>query len=104
MDEDDNGKVGHQRVKKVNGKRLVKPFIKGFCQVKKNPKIREKLGSGWAGQAPTRILFFFWKFCVLSVFFVVFFFVHVSMFFFNLTSPLILICRFCIFYRELLVL
>ena len=26
---------------------------KGFCQVKKNQKIREKLGSGWVGQAPT---------------------------------------------------
>ena len=32
---------------------------KGFCQVKKNPKIREKLGSGWVGQLPTRILIFF---------------------------------------------
>ena len=29
-----------------------------FCQVKKNQKIREKLGSGWVGQAPTRIFFF----------------------------------------------
>ena len=30
---------------------------KGFCQVEKIPKIREKLGSGGVGQAPTRI---FW--------------------------------------------
>ena len=48
----------------------------GFCQIKKNPKIREKLGSGWVGQAPTRI-FFFWgrNFVFLVFFFVV---VHVS--------------------------
>ena len=32
---------------------------KGFCQVKTIPKIREKLGSGRVGQAPTRILIFF---------------------------------------------
>ena len=42
---------------------------KGFCQVKTNTKIREKLGSGFVGQAATRILFF--KCCVfLSCFFV----------------------------------
>ena len=41
----------------------------GFCQIKKNPKIREKLGSGWVGQAPTRIFFFGEKFCVSCVFF-----------------------------------
>ena len=40
---------------------------KGFCQVKKNSKIREKVESGWVGQHPTRILFFFWKFCVFLV-------------------------------------
>ena len=28
---------------------------KGFCQVERNKKIKEKLGSGWVGQAPTRI-------------------------------------------------
>ena len=44
---------------------------KGFCQVKKNPKIREKLGSGWVGQALTRI-FFFGKCCVFFVIFVLF--------------------------------
>ena len=54
---------------------LTKPFgllvyiqicqrCKGFCQVKKNPKIREKLGSGWVGQAPIRNIFLFWKCCV----------------------------------------
>ena len=42
---------------------------KGFCQVKKNPKIREKLGSEWVGQAQTRI--FFWGGNI--VFFVCFF-------------------------------
>ena len=34
------------------------PVVKGFCQVKKIQKIREKLGSGWVGQAPNRIWFF----------------------------------------------
>ena len=48
---------------------------RGFCQVEKNPKIREKLGSGWVGQVLTRIWCFFWKFCVFVLFFVV---VHVS--------------------------
>ena len=47
---------------------------KGFCQVKKNQKIREKLGSGWVGQAPTRIIILFWKCCVFFVFCVVFMF------------------------------
>ena len=42
---------------------------KGFCQVKKNPKIREKLGSGWVGQAPNRILIFSLKCCVFFVLF-----------------------------------
>ena len=46
-----------------------KKHIKGFCQVKKIKKIREKLGSGWVGQALTRILIFFWKFCVFCVVF-----------------------------------
>ena len=36
-------------------------ITKGFCQVKKNPKIREKLGSGWVGQGPTWIILIFWK-------------------------------------------
>ena len=48
----------------------------GFCQVKKNQKIREKLGSGWVGQAPTRI--FFLKFCRFVSFCVVFMFPNVS--------------------------
>ena len=47
------------------------PF-KGFCQVKKNPKIREKPGSGWVGQAPNGFFFFYWKCCVFFVFFVLF--------------------------------
>ena len=34
-------------------------IYKGFCQVTTNPKIREKLGSGWVGQAITMILIFF---------------------------------------------
>ena len=51
---------------------------KGFCQVKTNTKSREKLGSGFVGQAATRILFF--KCCV---FFCCFFVVLVSNFFFN---------------------
>ena len=46
--------------------------IKGFCQVNKLPKIREKLGSGWVGQAPNRIFFFVWKCCVFLFFFVLF--------------------------------
>ena len=40
---------------------------KGFCQVKRKPNIREKLGSGWVGQAQTRILIFWGeslRFCV----------------------------------------
>ena len=48
---------------------------KGFCQVKKNPKIREKLGSGWVAQATTRIFFlggggvmFICVFCVVFMF------------------------------------
>ena len=45
--------------------------IKGFCQVKTIPKIREKLGSGWVGQAPTRIIIF-WGKVVFFVFFVLF--------------------------------
>ena len=40
-----------------------------FCQVKKNPKIREKLGSGWVVQAPTRIFILLGKFCVFCVIF-----------------------------------
>ena len=50
-------------------------IIQGFCQLKENPKIREKLGSGWVCPAPTRICFLFWKFCVFCAVFVV---VHVS--------------------------
>ena len=51
---------------------------KGFCQVEKNPKIREKLGSGWVGQALTRILILFGN-VVFSVFLcVVFMFFKVS--------------------------
>ena len=50
---------------------------KGFCQVKKIPEIRENHGSGWAGQAPTRISFFWEKYCVFCV---VFFVVDLYMF------------------------
>ena len=32
---------------------------KGFCQVKTNPKIREKLRSGWVGHDPTCVVFMF---------------------------------------------
>ena len=42
---------------------------KGFCQVEKNPKIPEKLGSGWVGQAPTRISFFFGYIVLFVLFF-----------------------------------
>ena len=45
-------------------------LTKGFCLSLKNPKIREKHGSGWVREAPTRI--FFWGGRVVS------FFVHVS--------------------------
>ena len=51
--------------------------LKGFVKVK-NPKIREKLGSGWVCQAPARI--FFWG-GILSFFIflcVVFMFPNVS--------------------------
>ena len=51
-----------------------KEHIKGSCQVKKNQKIREKLRSGWVGQAPTRIFFFFLEILYFSVFFFVFMF------------------------------
>ena len=43
-------------------------IAKGFCQVKNNTKFREKLGSGWVGEAPTRIIFFFFS-EILCVFF-----------------------------------
>ena len=47
-------------------------IVKGFCHVKKNPKIREELGSGWVAQAQNRILiffyFFFFFFCVVFMF------------------------------------
>ena len=49
-------------------------LLRGFCQVKKIPKIRKKLGSGWVGQAPTRIFFFFEILCFLCVFYIVFMF------------------------------
>ena len=53
-------------------------LTKGLFPIKKNLKIREKLGSRWVGQAPARILFL-GKFCVFFVFFVLFFVVvHVS--------------------------
>ena len=42
-------------------------YTEGFCQVKKNRTIREKLGSGCLGQGPIRIIF--WGiFCVFCVF------------------------------------
>ena len=78
-------------------------MIKGFCQVKKNQKIREKLGSGWVGQAPTRIFLFFGHIVFFGVFCVVFMFPlqknwirggsdltnpSFSRIFFNLTRPL----------------
>ena len=47
---------------------------KGFCQVKKIQKIQEKLGSGWVGQAPTRIIICWGGIFFLFVFRVVFMF------------------------------
>ena len=41
---------------------------KGFRQVKQNKKIKEKLGSGWVGQALTRIMNFFLKSCFFVIF------------------------------------
>ena len=38
--------------------------LRGFVKLKDIPKIREKLGSGWVGQAPSRILHFLRKMCV----------------------------------------
>ena len=32
--------------------------LRGFVKLQKKKKIREKLGSDWVGQAPTRIFFF----------------------------------------------
>ena len=52
--------------------------LRGFEKLKKNPKIREKLGSGWVGQAPTRIINFFENVVFLCVFCVVFLFPNVS--------------------------
>ena len=93
-------------------KRVILGGAKGFCQVKKNPKIREKLGSGRVGQASIRICLFFLKFCVFLCCFLA---VYVSkkrkksdrgggwiwsdqseffsffLIFFNLTKPLILL-------------
>ena len=55
------------------------------CEVKKNPKFREKLGSEWVSQAPARIFFF----CGNFVFFVCFFVVlHVSMILSTSQDPL----------------
>ena len=45
---------------------------KGFCQIKINPKIREKLGSGWVGGLSPNTDFFFLENCVFFVFFVMF--------------------------------
>ena len=45
---------------------------KGFCQVKTIQKIREKLESGWLGQDPTRIIFFWGEMLCFFVFFVLF--------------------------------
>ena len=66
---------------------------KGFCQVETIPKIREKLGSGWVGQAPTPISFF-WGGNI--VFFALFLSLYIFPKFsriFNLTKPL---SRYCI--------
>ena len=49
--------------------------VGGCVKLKKNLKIREKLGSEWVGQAPTKILFFLEMLCFFCCFFVV---VHVS--------------------------
>ena len=49
--------------------RLSKQTALGVLSSRKNQKIREKLGSGWVGQARTRIIFFFGKFCIFVRFF-----------------------------------
>ena len=41
--------------------------VRGFVKFLKNPKILEKLESGWVGEAPTQILIFLGKFCVFCV-------------------------------------
>ena len=51
---------------------------KGFCQVKTIPKIRQKLGSVWVGQATTRIFIFWENLVFFCVFCVVFMFPNVS--------------------------
>ena len=43
-------------------------MVRGFVKLKKNQKIRVKLGNGWVGQAPTRILIFFGNFVYLVLF------------------------------------
>ena len=56
----------------ISSRYNILPCCLGVCQVKKMRKIREKLGSGWVGQAPTRILFYSWKCCVFFCFCVCF--------------------------------
>ena len=51
---------------------------KGFCQVKKIPKIRQKLGSVWVGQAPTRIFIFGGNLVFFGVFLCFFMFPNFS--------------------------
>ena len=47
---------------------FVKCLLRGFLKLKKIQKFVKKLGSGWVGEAPTRICLFFIKlvfFCVV---------------------------------------
>ena len=64
----DDVTMDHHHTQQLNYSPCGSYIDKGFCQVKRNPKIREKLGSGWVGQAPTRICLFFENlvfFCVV---------------------------------------
>ena len=51
-----------------------KVMLRGFVKLKKIPKIREKLGTGWVGQDPTRISFLFGNIVFFCVFFSLFMF------------------------------
>ena len=52
--------------------------VRAFVKLKKNPKIREKLGKWVGGSSPNSDFSFFWKLCVFCVFYIVVFVVHVS--------------------------
>ena len=68
-----------RRTERVNDfmKMSISLSVRGFVKLK-NPKIREKLGSGWVGQAPTRIINFLEMLCVLCFLFCVHMLLKVS--------------------------